>query len=324
MPNQQPSSNSISDTIKSQMAMDALRDYAYQSAPHKFLASDFIEDVPSLRPFASHLGNVLPSAAIISSDPQERSKQLDEAEAKFHKSRHKDHPFMRDIVSKATGYALGSIPFSAAFTLGELGLRGKLKGLTTNPEVRARLAKHLEENIIRGSSSASVFGAAPVIASRTLPIDDKSIATAKTTLQNHPTLSSLPFSETVLLHNQGLKKKDKLNHLQNAGLGAGLGTAAALTGQASAAGYRGLDNAVHHLKKTLSEKILKSDKAHSFPQGAKDFFESSAKAEVPHTRAEIFAPVKWKGLRGPLAVGAGAGAVLGGLSSHFLHKKKNE
>jgi len=315
---------SISDTIKSQMAMDSLRDLVYQQQPHKFFGTDISEDIPSLRPYGSHLANILPSAAIISRDPNTRKTQLDNAEKEFKRTQHKDHPFLKDLLTKSTAYGLGSMPFSAAFTVGELGLRGKLKGFRTNPEVRKNLAKHLEENIVRGSAAGATFGTAPLIASKVMPIKDKDLTNAKQVLQDHPTLSSMPFADTVLLHNQARKKKDKLNHLENAGLGAGLGATAAGAGQASSAGYRGLDNAVHHAKKTIAEKMMKSDKAHSFPQGVKDFFESASKAQPPHTRSEILDPIKWKGLRGPLAVGAGAGLALGGLSSHFLHKKDKQ
>jgi len=254
MANEKPQ-NSPSDIAKSYVALHTLRDYLYQQKPKSLLATDFVEDIPSLRPFGSAFSNILPSAAIISKDPAERHKQINQALHSIRQASKKDHPVAQEALASAAKFGLGSIPLSLAFGLAEKSLhipklhemlRGQrprvtLKENFATPEKRKELRKYLGDSVKAGVVQGAVFGATPVLLSNSSKFDKKHLDSAAKVLNEHPNISALPGADLAALNNQNKNKKDNptFDHLKNMTYGglAGGGGALAVQGSAMASKY---------------------------------------------------------------------------------------
>jgi hypothetical protein len=328
------------DIFKSQVALHALRDYVYQQRPVKLLATDFVEDIPSLRPYGSVLSNVLPSAAIISNNPAERKKQVAEAVRRVTQASKKEHPLAKEVLTSSAKFGLGSIPLSILFGLVEKsfhipghGLNPFKRGMPKfilnkqfeKPYRKQKLVNHLKNSVGTGILQGAIFGATPPLISKYTPIDRKHIIAASKLLNEHPQLTALPNTSYAALSNQEKPKESNpiKDHIENIGVGAGMGLAAALGGQAAKSGVRATANLPHAiLNKPINfiEKHYKDD-----PIVMKHMKDLSSYKKPAYNMKEIFRPLSWKSLRGPLATLPLMAAGLSGLSSAITHPSvKNE
>jgi hypothetical protein len=252
---------------KDWLALNTLRDYVYQNKPHKFLATDFVEDIPSLRPVGSAFANVLPTAAILSKDPTERKEQVAQAVHKIQRASKKDHPVMREALTSAAKFGLGSIPLSLGFGLAEKsfhlpGLHNLLKGERPRitfkdnfktPEAKNELKRYLRQSVTQGMAQGAVFGTIPALTSSSAKFDKQNLDNASKVLNEHPNMSAFPGADLAILNN--LHKDKNIdptsdhfhNVLQGAGLGAGLATATQ--------GLKSVGKLTHNLISPLKYKV---------------------------------------------------------------------
>lgn len=367
MPNDKQN-QSPQDLAKSWVALNTLRDYVYQQKPHKLLATDFVEDIPSLRPFGSAFSNVLPSAAIISSDPHERKQQISEAVRRVNKASKKDHPVFREALRSAATFGLGSIPLSLAFGLAEKsihvpGLRKLIRGEKPRisfkenfqtPEKKRQLRNYLQDSVAAGVGQGALFGAAPVLASSSIPFKKEHLDAASKVLNEHPNISSLPGADMAALNNNYKDKNvDPTNdHIKNILSGAATAGTATLAGQGLIAANRFRHNvmnpvndvAANHLYNTVMPKIRNRLRGKSNGELGGTGLRGSGgpnrrmtgvltkrlknlkpQKQPFFTKEHILEPVTWKGMKKPLLAFSLLGAGLSGLGSYMTHPAhKNE
>ena len=259
---------------KDYLALNTLRDYVYQNEPHKFLATDFVEDIPSLRPVGMAFSNILPSAAIISRDPAERKKQIEAAVAKMRQAGNKEHSVTREALTSAAKFGLGSIPLSLAFGMAEKsfhvpGLRNLIKGerprITFHdnfktPEAKQELKTYLKDSVTQGIAQGAVFGTIPSITSNSANFNEKNYENASKVLNKHPSLASLPGADLAALNNIHKHKKDDPNpeHLKNVLKGTALGAGLATVGQGVSSLSRLGGNLVNPIKHKIKDSLYEA------------------------------------------------------------------
>lgn len=262
---------SSSDTAKSYVALNALRDYVYQQKPKSFMASDFVEDIPSLRPFGTPFANVLPSAAVFAKDPTERHNQIQQAVQSVNRASHKDHPLGQEVLTSAAKFGLGSIPFSLALGMAEKSVhipklrnmmygespRFTLKDNFSSPEKREELKKYLLDSVQSGVTQGSMFGATPPLLAGAAPIDKKHLDIAAKVLNEHPNISSLPGADLAALNNINRDKNEDPTkaHIKNTLVGGAMGGIGALAVQGLKSGRRAAHNVISPIKDRLLNRF---------------------------------------------------------------------
>jgi len=288
-------------------ALRLIRENIFYGSPGKYSVTDIAEDLPGrLRPLGSLLSDVLPSASIISRDPEKRRQQIQEALDRIKSTTHSSEGLGKEILGNVAGLGAGSAAtgFALAALLKTIGLRNpvvlnKLKNrtgglfgygvnfrspttlrenlkqmskgkLTQNPAFRKMLAESGHEAAIGGAIGATHGALYPLLANIT-PIPEAAFSEAAKTLQENPTLTSLPAGE--LLSSVDSTKTN--NKFTNMGLGAALGASSgAISGAVPGALkllWRGLSNAIARKKTGFSSPILneiKRDALHTGGYGA--------------------------------------------------------
>jgi hypothetical protein len=237
-------------------ALKLLREYMFLANPEKYSYSDIAEDLPgAAKPIGHFLKNVLPTAAIVSDDPKERARQIQEAVDKIKTNRSAGAENVgTEAYNNAVAMAKASLIPGLALSAGPklLGLRwikGKkgfqspfsfklINRLLTGGKRQQRLpyAKFLTKNVAGDTASNLAWAAAtgaiyPYFAHKS-QVSDKSLEEARKIMEQQPYITSLPTSEMLSVLKQ--KKEEQsddssINSFKNVGMGAGLG---ALTGAA--------------------------------------------------------------------------------------------
>ena len=260
-------------------ALKLLRENIFYSQPSRYAISDLAEDLPgAARAVAPLLKNVLPSAAIISTDPEERKQQIRDALTRIKASGKSDSALGKEILHNVKSMGLGSIApgFLLATAFNLLGFRSpKVKTLLGKTKWRSPIApgkniqrllsdkgyaKHLltdsAKEALTGASMAAGAGAVYPIGARLTSPSDQAFAEASKILQDQPYATSLPSSE-ILSTLSGDDSNPAATRLKNTAIGAGLGAATGLAGAFTPSAFKalglGLRNAV--TKRPLSSGI---------------------------------------------------------------------
>ena len=240
-------------------AMSLLRENLFYNDPQKYAITDIAEDLPgAARPLGQIIKNVLPSKAIISSDPEERKKQISDAVNRIKASRGSTENLGKEITNNVVSAGLGSIPigFSVAALFHLLGPRGfksrgllgALKGKTQAPITPLRnlgklfsrkgyaktIAKKSLGDALQGAGWAAAGGVAYPILNHMTQVSDKSLAEAQKVMEEQPYITSLPTSEmlSVIKERTGEQGDGVANRLKNIMLGTGVGAATNAVGGA--------------------------------------------------------------------------------------------
>jgi len=285
------------------------------------------------------LKNVLPSAAIISRNPEERDSQIDEAIAKIKATRKSKGRLLGEMwhnVSHLTPEALkGGAIFSAALPL--LGLRypwmrnaagklrpqlptaigGNIKKLFTDPKYRRMIGKDTLTGAMHSATYAAGSGALMPLIAGNYELSDKSLQEAKKIMQDQPYLTSLPASEmmSAVREHRNAQPIPWGDRAKNIAIGAGLGVATSIPGAVIPAGIKmlgrfGLNMLRGGAKKMPITGLASIDKLmsrqgkrfHGLSQRVKDVGNISLRRDIPNA-------LKW---------GAGLGALSGSFSKNVL------
>jgi hypothetical protein len=232
-------------------ALNLIRENIFYANPEKYSVSDIAEDLPgSARTLAPIVKNVLPSASIISSDPEERKKQIIEALKRIkgsgdaHSGLGKE--ILRNVTSMGTGALTAGFVLSSALRL--LGWKGLTKldaagnKIFQNPfqlsKNLARLSsrKNYAKALLRRSGYDALTGAGLAAAAGTayplyehyFPSKNKALIEAANIIQKQPYLTSIPGSEMVsaLKPSENSDESKLEEKIKNTGVGALLGGAA--------------------------------------------------------------------------------------------------
>ena len=236
-------------------ALKLLREYMFLANPEKYSYADIAEDLPgAAKPIGHFLKNVLPTAAIVSDDPKERARQIQEAidKIKLNRGAKKENvgrEAMTNALSMAKASLLPGLILSAApKLLGLRWIRGK-KGwqapfsstpikrlLTGGPKALggpAAFRKHFIKNVAGDTASNLAWAAGagaiyPYFANRS-QVSDSALEEARKIMEEQPYMTSLPTSEILSIIKQ---KRDEapdqgMGKAKNVAIGTGLG---ALTG----------------------------------------------------------------------------------------------
>lgn len=255
-----------STALERYLALKQIREYMFLNNPETFGYTDIAEDMPgAAKPLGHVVHNVLPSAAIISQDPEKRKAQIDAAIQRIKGTKNSDGELKQEMMHSAASMAKSSIlpGMLLAGLFGKFGLRlpkkstlklvngvrtpiskwripielGHIKSLfgggNRSAIMRKILAKELGTNALTSAGYAAAAGAlTPYIASKT-SISDKSMEDARKIMEEHPYMTSLPATElmSAIQNVQGPQDNSASHKLKNIGTGAGLG---AVTGAAGA------------------------------------------------------------------------------------------
>jgi hypothetical protein len=227
------------------LAMMLLRENMFYENPTKYTFSDIAEDLPgAARAVAPVIKNVLPSATIISRDPEKRKKQIADAASKVEDAKKSKKGLIKEIAHNVThmgaGAFLPSFLLSSAINLaGFRPIRKKnilgqtkyqfptnfkenFKKLLSDRKYAKSTAIHGLEEAGMGVGLGAAAGAAyPLIAS-TRDVPTQALNEAAEILEKQPYATSLPASELLSVLSPKYRPKSKLLDM---GLGTGLGAA---------------------------------------------------------------------------------------------------
>ena len=322
------------------MALKLLRENMFYGDPKTYAYTDIAEDLPgAAKAVAPILKNVLPSAAIISSNPEERSKQIDAAIDRIKATRKSKGQLLDEMVHNVkhlTPEAMkGGALFSAAIPL--LGLRlpwmrnasGKLrpqlptaigsniKKLFTDPKYRNMIGKETLQGAMHSGLYTAGAGALMPLIAGNYELSDSSLQEAKRIMQEQPYLTSLPATEmmSALREHRGAGPLSWSDRAKNIAMGTGLGAATAIPGALVPAGIRalgrfGLNLARMGAKKIPTTGLASVDKFvthqakrfHGLPHRVKTVGSVGLRRDIPNA-------LKW---------GAGLGALGGAFSKNIL------
>jgi hypothetical protein len=231
------------------LAMMLLRENMFYSNPTRYSFSDIAEDLPgAARAVAPVIKNVLPSATIISQDPEKRRQQIAEALGKVQEAKKSKKGLLKEILHNAThmgaGAFLPSFLLSSAINLGgfrpiktkNIFGRTKYQSPTNFKENFKKLlsdrkyAKHVAMDSLNEAGMGAGLGALagtayPLIASsRNIP--EQALNEAAEVMQTQPYATSLPASELLSVLNPKYRPKSKALDI---GLGTGLGALSGAT-----------------------------------------------------------------------------------------------
>ena len=237
-------------------ALKMLREYMFYGKPETYAYTDIAEDLPgSAKPIGSFFKNTLPSAAIISSDPAERKKQIIAAIERIKQSKKSENGVGKDMLENALTMGKSSLLPSVILSAlpGLMGLRG-FRGVDklgkkvwqlpfSSKPIRHLLGggpsrgsklyrnKFLKETFSDAASNvgfSAVSGALYPLLSNKLDVSDKALQEAQKIMEEQPYLTSLPTSEllSVIKQRRAENPSQPLDKMRNMTIGAGLGVAA--------------------------------------------------------------------------------------------------
>ena len=295
-----PASEQPSSYAERLAAMNLLRENLFYASPGKYSFTDIAEDLPgSARSVAPIVKNVLPSAAIISSDPEERKKQIVEALKRIKRSGGANSDLGKEMLHNAA--TMGGGALTAGFLLSAatrlLGWKG-LKGLNAAGEKVFQNPFQLSRNIARlsskknyanallrrsgydaltGAGLAAGAGMAYPAIEHANPSKNQALIEAANIIQDQPYITSLPGGEAVSVMRSSDDHKDKglSETLKNIGAGTLFGTVAggalAIAPAAVTALGRGAGNIYKHFRGkplvTVVPRLLNELK-HEIPRAA--------------------------------------------------------
>ncbi len=301
-----------STTLDRLAALKLLRENMFYAQPSRYALSDIAEDLPgAARAVAPLIKNVLPTAAIVSRDPEERKQQIREAIARIKASGKSDSALGKEILHNVKTMGVGSLApgFLLASAVHLLGFRspkikfqaGKVRfrsPITPGKNIRrlfsdSGYAKHLladsaSEALVGAGMSAAAGVAYPLVGRLASP-SDKALAEAGRIMQNQPYVTSTPSSE-ILSVLPGDESSPAITRLKNTAMGTGLGAAAGLAGGFTPTVFKALGLG---LRNAVTKRPLSS--------GIPEMLRANLKRDLPN------------------AVGIGAG--LGGLSGAFTDRQ---
>jgi hypothetical protein len=228
----------------------------FYGKPETYAYTDIAEDLPgSAKPIGSFFKNTLPSAAIISSDPAERKKQIIAAIERIKQSKKSENGVGKDMLENALTMGKSSLLPSVILSAlpGLMGLRG-FRGVDklgkkvwqlpfSSKPIRHLLGggpsrgsklyrnKFLKETFSDAASNvgfSAVSGALYPLLSNKLDVSDKALQEAQKIMEEQPYLTSLPTSEllSVIKQRRAENPSQPLDKMRNMTIGAGLGVAA--------------------------------------------------------------------------------------------------
>jgi hypothetical protein len=268
-----PSEDESSSYLERLAALDLLRENILFSEPSKLNITNSLEDLPGIfRSAAPLTKNIVPSAAIISSDPEERKKQINEAIKKIKASRKSSNSLGSEIAHNVYNLGIKSIPLSfllsSAFHIASPRnpfFKGTLrspitpikniKKLLANSKYRGYLARTAAKDSLLGAGMGAAAGAIyPIISNKVNP-SDKAIEEAATIIQNEPLITSLPPAEALSVMRNG-SSSDSANRLKNVALGAGIGLGFGGLGALGSTGIKALGYGASNLYRKMSGQAL--------------------------------------------------------------------
>lgn len=264
-------------------AMNLLRENLFYANPGKYSITDVAEDLPgSARSFAPAVKNVLPSAAIISSNPEERKQQIMDALRRIKRSGAKSE-LGKEVLNNAISMGGGALAAGFALSLGSrfLGWRG-LKGVDSLGKKVFQNPFELSKNIARlsskknyanallrraghdaltGAALGATTGAAYPIIEHHFPTRDKALIEAANILQKQPYITSLPGGEAVSALRESDPQESKIsqklkNTAAGTAIGSLLGASASILPAALIAGGRGASNVIRALKGKPARTVI--------------------------------------------------------------------
>jgi hypothetical protein len=231
----------------------------FYAQPTKYTFSDIAEDLPGpLRAVSPVIKNVLPSATIISKDPEERKAQIRVAVDKIKNSGEARTSLGKEILHNVRDMGVGALApgflLASAFNL--MGFRSPLKTLASgkrvwqapaepiknikkllsDPSYAKHLAKDSAKEALTGAGLGAATAAAYPLFARGAKVSDKALADAQKIMEEQPYLTSLPAAEMLSAIKQTPEDKSSSPLMQTAkstalgtGVGTGLGALSATT-----------------------------------------------------------------------------------------------
>jgi hypothetical protein len=276
-----PTSDQNTSTLDRLAALKLLRENMFYADPARYASSDIAEDLPgSARAVAPLIKNVLPSAAIISRDPEERKEQIKKAIQRIRSSGKSNSALGKEILHNVKDMGLGALTpgFILATAVHLLGFRsprtrslfgfGKskwrspislgenLKKLVSEKGYAKNLLTNSAHEALTGASMAAGAGIAYPLAARAADPSDRSLEEATQIMQKQPYITSLPASEilsTLPADDSGPITSRLKNTLTGTGLGALTGLAGGFAPTAFKAVGKGIANAIS--KRPISSGI---------------------------------------------------------------------
>ena len=244
MDDQEPSS------LKEYVALKSLRENIYAQRPNTFNATDTLEDIPGqLRTVSPFFNDVIPSRAIISSDPVARKLQIRKALQRIKDTKTSKSELGRQMLHNTLTMGLGSLPIGFMLSAGInlMGFRsprfgGKWRApmtpikqvgkIISQPSARNRLLHTAANDAFVGAGIGAASGAGYPLLAYNTTLRDRDLYSAADLLQKHPYATSLPVADIMSILEQNNKAKDgKIIHkLKNVGTGAGIGAATGVVG----------------------------------------------------------------------------------------------
>ncbi len=229
----------VSDTQRF-LALKALREYMFLHHPVQYGASDFVEDIPQIRPYGMFAHDFVPSAGVISSNPEKRHEQIETAKSQV-SGLHESHNLPKEMLYGATTGAAAGVPISALFSAAGK-IFGKGKGFLPRirpskvlhePRFRSKALGGIGKDMASGAILGTGVGASVPIFSHQVNPSDQALDEAGKILQKAPYASGIPGADIMASYNYNNPKEDQGYQTgKNTVLGAGLGAFAGASGSA--------------------------------------------------------------------------------------------
>jgi hypothetical protein len=268
-----PDEDQSSSYLERLAALDLLRENILFSQPSKLNISNSLEDLPGVfRSAAPLTKNIVPSAAIISKDPEERQKQINDAIKKIKASKKSSKSLGDEITHNVYNLGVKALPLSfllsSAFHIASPRnpffngtLRSpitpikNIKKLLDSPRYRGYLARSAAKDSLIGAGMGAAAGAIYPIVSNKVDPSDKALEEAATIMQNEPLLTSLPPAEALSAMRNG-PSSEPINKLKNVAIGAGTGLGFGALGSLSSTGIKALGYGASNLYRKLTGQEL--------------------------------------------------------------------
>jgi hypothetical protein len=204
--------------LKRYLALKALRENIFFTRPSAYSFLDIAEDLPgrgkALGPF---LADALPSAGLISRDPDKRKLQIAKAVNLVNHANTDKGELKRQALSNAFSLGVGGIPSGIALSglINLLGVRSPFKGGLRSPVALGKnisklkasrnyqkaLLTRMANDGVKGGVAGAITGAAVPIATSYAQPKKEDVAAAAKILQDAPVASSLPGGDVLSINN---------------------------------------------------------------------------------------------------------------------------
>ena len=260
-------------------ALNLLRENLFYANPGKYSITDIAEDLPgSARSVAPVIKNVLPSAAIISQDPEERKQQIMEALRRIKRSGGAKSELGKEMLNNAISMGGGALTAgfllsTAANLLGWRGFKGtnalgqkvlqnpfqlsrNLGRLSAKKNYARALLRRSGHDALTGAGIAASMGAAYPLFEHMYPSRDKALIEAANILQKQPYITSIPGSEMVsaIRDEPSGESSETLDRLKNIGAGAALGGVAGFAAPLLPATIKALGRGAGNIGRIIENK----------------------------------------------------------------------